>query len=143
MYLQGYQKFCYSHWRPPQQRDVSFPRYKGNNSGLLLWGERGCGKSQILTYVTAWAHEQNWIVFTIPECQLFTWGSEELSRHKNGLFLQPELAVSVLKDFRHANEVAVHEFDVDMNIYGTCDYTGVRDGDPEPCPRVWDPRRQT
>ena len=31
--------------------------------------------------------------------------------------------------------------DVDMSIYGTCDYTGVKDDDPEPCPRVWDPRR--
>jgi hypothetical protein len=29
-----------------------------------------------------------------------------------------------------------------MSLYGKCDFTGTRDGDPEPCPRVWDPRRQ-
>lgn len=34
------------------------------------------------------------------------------------------------------------EADVDMAHYGKMDITGVRDGDPEPCPRVWDERRQ-
>jgi len=36
----------------------------------------------------------------------------------------------------------LREFDVDMSLYGKCDFTGVREGDPEPCPRVWDPRRK-
>lgn len=29
-----------------------------------------------------------------------------------------------------------------MSVYGKYDMTGVKDGDPEPCPRVWDPKRQ-
>lgn len=29
-----------------------------------------------------------------------------------------------------------------MSLYGKCDYTGVKDDDPEPCPRVWDPKRR-
>lgn len=57
MYTEGYHKICYHHWRPEDIRRVSLPRFKGVNTGLLLWGPRGCGKSQILTYVTAWAHE--------------------------------------------------------------------------------------
>jgi hypothetical protein len=32
--------------------------------------------------------------------------------------------------------------DVDMSRFGKFDITGVRDGDAEPCPRVWDPIRQ-
>lgn len=32
--------------------------------------------------------------------------------------------------------------DVDMTRYGKFDMTGVKDGDPEPCPRTWDPLRQ-
>jgi hypothetical protein len=33
------------------------------------------------------------------------------------------------------------ETDVDMSIYGKMDITGVKDGDPEPCPRVFDEER--
>ena len=85
-------------------RRVSFDRFKGNNTGLLLWGERGCGKSQILTYATAWAHETKWINFSITDPEAFTGGMTELFRFKNGLYLQKDLAVNLLKDFRHANE---------------------------------------
>jgi small subunit ribosomal protein S29 len=28
-----------------------------------------------------------------------------------------------------------------MSIYGTYDISGIKDGEPEPCPRVWDPLR--
>ena len=45
LYLQGYHKFCYHHWKPQDQRTVALNGFKGNNSGLLLWGEKGCGKS--------------------------------------------------------------------------------------------------
>lgn len=29
-----------------------------------------------------------------------------------------------------------------MSIYGKIDYTGMRDTEPEPCPRVWDNDRK-
>jgi len=45
MYLQNYHKFCKHHWRPDEIRRSSFAKFKGNNTGALLWGERGCGKS--------------------------------------------------------------------------------------------------
>lgn len=44
-YLQGYQKFCYHHWRPKGIREVTNDGYKGGNTGVLFYGERGCGKS--------------------------------------------------------------------------------------------------
>jgi hypothetical protein len=66
---------------------VSLPQFKGTNTGLLLWGERGCGKSQILTYAAAWAHENRWIVLAIPSCEKYTDGDVAIKRHKNGLYL--------------------------------------------------------
>ena len=33
------------------------------------------------------------------------------------------------------------EMEVDMNLYGKFDISGVKDGDPEPCPNVWDAKR--
>jgi hypothetical protein len=141
MYMQGYHKFCKHHWRPDEIRRSSFPKFKGNNTGALLWGERGCGKSQVLAYTTAWAHEKSWINFTISGPEEFTNGKSELFRWKNGLYLQKELAQNVLSDFRHSNEQLLQDFEVDMSLYGKFDISGVKDGDPEPCPRTWDPKR--
>ena len=47
LYLQGYQKKCVHHWRPLDIRQVTMDKglFKGFNTGGLLWGERGCGKS--------------------------------------------------------------------------------------------------
>lgn len=87
LYLSAYHKVCYGLWRPEDIRRVSLPRFKGANSGLLLWGNRGCGKSQILAYVSAWAHENKWAVVNIPSCEAFTDGKEEIFRFKNGLYL--------------------------------------------------------
>jgi hypothetical protein len=91
LYLQGYHKFCHHHWRPQEVRSASFPRFKGNNTGMLFWGERGTGKSQILSYMTAWAHENNWINMTISNHHELIDGSQESFRYKNGLYLQFEL----------------------------------------------------
>lgn len=72
--LSAYHKICYGLWRPEDIRRVSLPNFKGANSGLMLWGNRGCGKSQILTYVSAWAHENKWAVVNIPRCEAYTDG---------------------------------------------------------------------
>lgn len=47
MYLQGYHKKCYHHWRPYDVRSVGLNKgsFKGFNTGGLLWGEKGSGKS--------------------------------------------------------------------------------------------------
>ena len=47
LYLEGYHKFCKHLWRPSDIRRVTLKGFRGNNSGMVLWGERGCGKSQI------------------------------------------------------------------------------------------------
>lgn len=92
LYLSAYHKICYGLWRPEDMRRSSLPKFKGINSGLLLWGERGCGKSQVLSYVSAWAHENKWAVLNVPRCELLTDGTEEITRYKNGLYLQPIIA---------------------------------------------------
>ena len=140
--MQGYHKFCNHHWRPSEIRSTSFHQFKGNNTGCLLWGERGCGKSQILTYVTAWAHESDWINFTISNPEEFVGGKTDLFRHKNGLYTQDDLAANMLFAFKHSNEQKLQDFEVDMNLYGKFDLTGVHDREHEPCPRVWDPVRE-
>jgi len=142
LYLSAYHKICYGLWRPEDQRRVSLPNFKGANSGLVLWGNRGVGKSQILSYVTAWAHENRWAVITVPKCEAFTDGKQEVFRFKNGLYLQPILAKKLLMSLKHSNEFLFRHADVDMSVYGKIDISGVKDGEPEPCPKVWDAERQ-
>lgn len=55
--------------------------------------------------------------------------------------MQKDLAVKLLKDFRHSNEQILNEFEVDMSVYGKYDISGIRDGEGEPCPRIWDEKR--
>jgi len=47
------------------------------------------------------------------------------------------------RDFLTSNEQLLRDTDVDMSHYGKYDITGVRDDEPEPCPRVWDETRKT
>jgi hypothetical protein len=44
MYVQGYQKKCYHHWRPDDMR-YSIDGFKGFNSGAFIHGDTGVGKS--------------------------------------------------------------------------------------------------
>ena len=56
--------------------------------------------------------------------------------------MQPESTAALLKVWRTANEERLKEWDVDLSLYGKFDMAGVKDGDPEPCPRTWDEKRQ-
>jgi len=47
----------------------------------------------------------------------------------------------MLNDLKIQNEQIFREMDVNLERYGLFDITGVKDGDGEPCPRVWDPIR--
>ena len=99
--MAGYHKRCYHHWRPEDIRRVGVDKgaFKGFNTGGLLWGERGSGKSQILAYLTAWAHENNWINMTIASCPEMVENEEFLTeRMENGLYLQNILAKRLLND---------------------------------------------
>jgi hypothetical protein len=106
LYLASYHKRCYHHWRPEDVRRVGLDKgaFKGFNTGGLLWGERGSGKSQILSYLTAWAHENNWINLTVASCPEFVEGEHRIERMQNGLYLQPELAERMLSDLAIQNE---------------------------------------
>mmetsp|Transcript_8449 Transcript_8449/g.14169 ORF Transcript_8449/g.14169 Transcript_8449/m.14169 type:complete len:185 (-) Transcript_8449:892-1446(-) len=102
LYVAGYHKKCHHHWRPIDIRRVGLDKgaFKGFNTGGMLWGERGCGKSQILAYLTAWAHENSWINVTVTGCTDFVDASQRIERFENGLYIQPNLASRLLNDMK-------------------------------------------
>lgn len=47
LYFSAYHKKCYHHWRPEDIRRVGLDKgmFKGFNTGGMLWGIQGSGKS--------------------------------------------------------------------------------------------------
>jgi hypothetical protein len=72
--------------------------FKGFNTGGLLWGDKGCGKSQILAYLTAWAHENEWANVTVASCPEFVDATHDIDRMENGMYVQHTLAQRMLSD---------------------------------------------
>jgi hypothetical protein len=142
IYLQGHQKFCYHFWRPEDMREYSLQSFKGFNTGGLIWGRSGSGKSGTMSYVIAWAHENNWAVISVPRARKFTTNKLQIERHFNGLYMQKQLAKEFLEDIRFSNQQKFEELKVNLDIYGKFDMTGIHDDEPEPCPRVFDTRRR-
>jgi len=151
IYLQGHQKYCYHFWRPEDMRDYSLQSFRGFNTGSFLWGRSGSGKSGTLSYVIAWAHENNWVVINIPRARKFTSNKIKIERHINGLYLQTQLSKELLEDLKVSNQVKFEELKVNHSIYGKFDKTGTHDDELESCHtdsqgiknfREYDPRRR-
>lgn len=47
----------------------------------------------------------------------------------------------MLLSLRHSNELLFRNTEVDMAVYGKIDITGLKDGEPEPHPKVWNAER--
>jgi hypothetical protein len=56
--------------------------------------------------------------------------------------VQPELGMHFLLDFKIQNFDILKDIPVDLNEYGKCDFAGIRDGEPEAVPVLWDERRE-
>jgi hypothetical protein len=117
--------------------------FKGFNSGVLLHGEAGCGKSQILTYLHAWAKENNWLVIPIHKATRFTKDPAFIERHPSGMYLQHDLAKELLLDLKIINYDILRNYPVDLKQYGKSDFAGNRDGDYEAVPVYYDEERKT
>lgn len=116
---------------------------KGFNSGHLFAGRAGSGKSGVLAYAVAWAHENEWVVINIPQGR--NWvkyhpDEDGLERHLNGLYIHPTINHQFLSDLAYSNQGNFETMSVNKELYGKCDFTGHHDRWGEPCPREWDPK---
>lgn len=155
LHLTDYYENCKMQWRPKDHRDI-LSKFKGFNTGALLYGEGGCGKSMTLTYLHAWAKESGWVVFAVPDPRKFTHAAFDLERHPSGIFVQPELAKEFLLDFKIVNYNILKNAKIEnvVNkesgeaasntgyVYGRHDFAGNSIDDPEANPILWDERRQ-
>jgi small subunit ribosomal protein S29 len=130
---------------PTAQQGYMIPNFVGLNSNILLWGVHGSGKSGSLYAVTMWAIKSNWLVFKVPSVRAITHSKlDHLTRHdKTRLFLNPDLAVEILKDFFSTNEHLLENIEVDKSIYGKYNMIGVHRDEPNPVPNFYIEDRQT
>ncbi len=140
MHLTHLYSLCYYQWRPPDIRDA-ITNFKGFNTGMVLNGPSGVGKSQILAYLHAWAKENNWVVVSVSSASKFTKTYTQLERHLTGLYLQHDFVREFLIDFKIINYRLLKDSPVDYTLFGKSDMAGNRDGDPEAVPVFWDKER--
>ena len=87
---------------PSTISNYGFPGFQGINSGILLHGVRGAGKSGVMLYTAMWAHKMNWIVVSVGSGYKWTQNDEyPLRRHnKTGLYMQPQYGVELLEQLK-------------------------------------------
>ncbi len=141
LFLSKYHKFCDHLWRPEDMRKYAIPRFKGFNTGAMLWGQRGVGKSQILAYLGAWAHDNNWATVMVPSGSKLVQG-DSVVRHSCGLYMQPDFARDIIVGIQRANEGVLAGLPVKPELYGRFNLAGHPDGDLDPVIREYDPKRK-
>jgi len=148
LHLTGFYENCKMLWRPKDHREI-MDRFKGFNTGGLLYGEGGSGKSMTLAYLHAWAKESNWVVFAVNDARRFTHGGYEVEQHPSGLYIQPDLAKEFLIEFKIMNydilKNAIIDYSEDNKItdkytYGNIDFAGNDLNERDPNPILWDER---
>ena len=116
--------------------------YRGFNSGTVLFGESGSGKSCIMAHLHSWAKENNWCVLPIYRASRFTIDMENIEQHLNGLYLQNELVKELLIEFKVINIKILEKMKINPDKFGKFNSAGVRDGEPDPVPVLWDEGRR-
>lgn len=111
----------------------------GINSNLMIYGDKGTGKSGVLNYVATWAWKNNWLLLKIPSVHRITQEEIRFVRHEESrVYLQNELAKEVLDDFVATNAHLLQRFPFNPELYGQVGLAGNHLKEPEPVPNSFD-----
>lgn len=128
---------------PAFMRKYGLKNFFGFNSGGIINGVRGAGKSGLLMYAIMWAHKNNWIVVNPPNAYYLTQERQQLVRHhESGLYLEHAKAQLFLRAFKESNYEVIKNIPVNMSLYGKFNSAGVHDEEPEPVPVTYDAERK-
>lgn len=118
---------------PSNVKDFTVPGWTGFNSGILLHGKKGTGKSGTLMYIATWAYANDWILLVSPGgygiCQ--DWDKWDVRRHsETGVYMHIELTQEYLKGFKKTNAHLIYDIPVNQEIYGKYNASGCRADEP-------------
>ena len=121
-----------------------YSNFLGMNSGLMLYGDKGAGKSGVLNYVATWAWKNGFILLKMPSAHHVMHTPCKFVRHEESkLFLQFDHAKELLDDFVATNEKILASIPVDLSLYGKFNITGCHEDEPTPVPNTYDPWTQS
>ncbi|XP_026190085.1 uncharacterized protein LOC34618445 [Cyclospora cayetanensis] len=112
-----------SRWHTLQQH-TSAARHTVN-TGFLLDGHRGVGKSFVLNYLVTWARENGWLVLFEPLPSKYARDIGDIKRSSSGVYIQSEFARVFLERFLLFNHPMLADIPVDMKTYGQAALDGV------------------
>lgn len=115
--------------------------YRGFNSGIIYFGDSGAGKSVLLGHLQAWAIENGWAVIPVYRATRFTKDPEDNEQHISGLYLQQQLTREILIEMKITNYKLYEKLKVAKD-YGRINSAGIKDGEQEPLPILWDEGRK-
>jgi len=120
---------------PKNMREYGLHNFFGFNSGAMLYGARGAGKSGTLMYSAMWAYKNDWIVVIPPSGYEMTQTNSPLRRHHDsGLYLHLDLTHEFLKSFKTTNEALIKNIPVNLSLYGKYNSAGIHDNEVNPNP---------
>lgn len=129
---------------PAALKEFSYKEWLGLNSGIMLYGDRGTGKSGVLNFVTTWAWKNDWVILKVPSVYRLTQEEISYKRHEESrLYLQPQLATEFLNELIKTNEHLLDKIPIDQSIYGHFNFAGCHDHEPIPVPNTFDEWTQT
>lgn len=110
----------------PESISHYFNGFVGINTGIMLTGKSGTGKSGVFNLVTMWALKNGWIVLPVFKASYFTHTPALATRHNvTGLYIQNEPAKKWLEEFKQINNDLLESFLIDEKIYGKYGFSGL------------------
>jgi small subunit ribosomal protein S29 len=86
-----------------------------------------------MTALTHWALEDgNWVVLKIPRATDFTEYGSSVLWDPSGSYIQPEVAIDLLLEFRQLNAEKLKEIPVNLSLYGKYNIAGMHDVHDKP-----------
>lgn len=123
---------------PEPLKSFGYKEMVGFNSNILLYGDKGTGKSGILNYIAAWGWQNNWILLKIPSAHRLTQEKIDFERHEETrLFLQNTLAKEVLDDLLITNKHLLEKIQFNSDLYGYIGISGTHDEEPPAVPNTF------
>lgn len=112
-------------FKVPKDLEQEIGKTGALNAGYLLSGHRGTGKSQILSGVAAWAHnEADYVLIKVPRGTDFTRTASPYFWEPNGLYIHPEIGFDLLTEILALNGEKLSQIPIDPKIYGKFSLSG-------------------
>lgn len=127
------------------RQSFSFGPFLGANSGIMIHGDQGTGKTGNLAYISNYAYHNDWIVVKIPNVYDWTMNMENpLERNEmNRLYMHNNNCQKILENLIKIYGSKLEAMPLDMELFGKFDSGGVHQDEPPAVKNTYNEWRRT